>query len=80
MLAGPRLRSEAQHIDTLVSFIQHGASRRRIKSLFCLRWSEAETARFFPLIIILHVDQYPFKDRRLKIALATHTYSLSCCN
>lgn len=29
MLAGPRLRSEAQHIDTFISFIQHGASHQR---------------------------------------------------
>lgn len=29
MLAGPQLRSEAQHIDTFISFIQHGASHQR---------------------------------------------------
>ncbi len=40
MRAGPRLSSEAQHIDTFVSFIQRCASHHRIKSLS--RWDEAK--------------------------------------
>lgn len=31
MLAGPRLRSEARHIDTFISFVQRGASHQWLR-------------------------------------------------
>ena len=83
MRAGPRRRSEAQHIDTFVSFIQRGASRHRIKSLSRLRRSGTETVSTFFYIFFfpnLHVNQYSQRDGTFKLALAAHTCRMGFCN
>lgn len=70
MRGGPRLSSEAQCIDTFVSFIQHGASTHRLKFLFRLKSSRTETVSTF--------FDFALRDRRFK--LAEHVQGFGCCN
>lgn len=70
MRAGPRLISEAPCIDTFVSFIQHGASTRRIKFLFRLKSKATETVSI--------LFDFALRDGRFK--LAERVQGFGCCN